>query len=380
MVLRGSATKPEEGITEIKAHLATAKQYLQQIDRELSQKRQSVAEDLRETIDKTIDTSISKEQIAESLRVLTKRLDELEGKRDEVQKEVSILSEEMSRTLKQLLAGGLAGATARSVVAPIDRTKILIQTQHLSQAGAVKYNGVFHTLQTVAREEGIRKLWRGNGTNCIRIFPYASIQFWSYDYFKGIIMDNSENFGVPQRLMAGSLAGMSAALATYPLDVIRIRLAVQPELTGFINSCKSVYSENGVISFYKGVRPTLLSLSPFIAINFCCFDTLKTNLIPDQTKAPNPLLVLSLGAASGIFAQTICYPLDTVRRRMQMKGNKYSSIYNAFSTIIKEETWRGMYKGIVPNAIKVVPNNGIRFMAYTYICRMLGVPPRKKKR
>lgn len=380
MVLRGSATKPEEGLPELRDALKTAKQYLGEIETELGRQRETVAEDLRTTLNESIEASVSKEQIAEALRVLTNRLDELEGKREKVKEEVSLLSEEMSRTLKQLLAGGLAGATARSVVAPIDRTKILIQTQHLSQAGATKYKGVFHTLQTVAREEGVKKLWRGNGTNCIRIFPYASIQFWSYDFFKGKIMDRSDSFGVPQRLMAGSLAGMSAALATYPLDVIRIRLAVQPELTGFVDSAKSVYAENGVISFYKGARPTLLSLSPFIAINFCCFDTLKSTFIPDQTKAPNPLLILSLGAASGIFAQTICYPLDTVRRRMQMKGNKYSSIYNAFSTIIKEETWRGMYKGIVPNAIKVVPNNGIRFMAYTYICRMLGVPPRKKKR
>merc|ERR1719336_3077639 len=173
---------------------------------------------------------------------------------------------------------------------------------------------------------------------------------------------------------------MTAASMTYPLDVIRIRLATQPELTGFIDSSRSIFAENGVRAFYKGMAPTLLSLSPFIAINFCTFDSLKTRFVPETEKTPNPLIILSLGAASGIFAQSICYPLDTVRRRMQMKGNKYTSIYNAFSTIIKEETWRGLYKGMVPNAIKVVPNNGIRFMAYTYICRWLGVPPRKKKR
>lgn len=337
-------------------------------------------QDLRSTLGEVEEPNVTKSQIAEALRVLTQRLDELEGEQKKAQEKVSLLSDEMSRTLKQLLAGGLAGATARTIVAPIDRTKILIQTQHLSQGGKTKYKGVFHTLQTVIKEEGMRKLWRGNGTNCIRIFPYASIQFWSYDYFKGKIMDRSTNFGVPQRLASGSLAGMTAALATYPLDVIRIRLAVQPELNGFVDSAKSVYAENGFWSFYKGCRPTLLSLSPFIAINFCTFDTLKTKFVPEDVATPNPLFILSLGAASGIFAQSICYPLDTVRRRMQMKGTKYTSIYNAFSTIIKEESFQGLYKGMVPNAIKVVPNNGIRFMAYTYICRMLGVPPRKKKR
>jgi len=376
MVLRGSNIKPDDTLPEIREALRTAKTYLGQIEDELSKQRVAVTDDLRTTI----ESSVSKEEIAASLRVLTKRLDELEGEKQKAEQKVTFLSEEMDRTIKQLLAGGLAGATARTTVAPIDRTKILIQTQHLAQAGATKYKGVLGTLQTVMREEGVRKLWRGNGTNCIRIFPYASIQFWSYDFYKGKIMDNSTEFGVPQRLGAGALAGMTAALATYPLDVIRIRLAVQPELKGFVDSAKSVWAENGMKSMYKGARPTVLSLSTFIAINFCTFDTLKTKFASDESKTPNPLVILSLGAASGIFAQTICYPLDTVRRRMQLKGTKYTGIANAFTTILKEETWQGLYKGITPNAIKVVPNNGIRFMAYTYICRALGVPPRKKKR
>lgn len=375
MVLRGSNIHPEKGVQDLKQDLATARAYLSQTETELQEQRSHVSADLKD-----IEYEyVSKAEMAEALRALTLRLEELEGRRVEAKKQVFELSHEMSRTLKQLLAGGMAGATARSIVAPIDRTKILLQTQHLTMKGGVKYTGIFNCFQTVVREEGFRKLWRGNGTNCIRIFPYASLQFWSYDFYKGKIMDRSENFGILQRLQAGSMAGATAASITYPLDVIRIRLAVQPELKGFGDSVRSIWAENGVRAMYKGFVPTLLSLSPFIAINFCTFDQLKTTFIKDQSAAPNPLLILSLGAASGIFAQTICYPLDTVRRRMQLKGTKYTGVPNAFITIFREESMRGFYKGIVPNAVKVVPNNGIRFLAYTYFCRMLGVPPRKKK-
>jgi len=374
MVLRGSSIKPEEGVQDLQKALVTARQYLQQTEMELQKQRVTVAHDLKDMEEKYV----SKAEMANALRVLTGRLEALEGQREFAEKKVFQISDELQRTLKQLLAGGMAGGTARTFVAPIDRTKILIQTQHLTQTGT-KYTGIVQCIQTIIKEEGLKKLWRGNGTNCIRIFPYASLQFWSYDFYKGKIMERSSNFGIIQRLQAGSLAGMTAASLTYPLDVIRIRLAVQPELKGFIDSAKSVWAENGVRSMYKGFVPTLLSLSPFIAINFCTFDQLKSTFIKDETKAPNPLMILSLGAASGIFAQTICYPLDTVRRRMQLKGTNYTSVPNAFATIFKQETIWGFYKGIIPNAVKVVPNNGIRFLAYTYFCHMMGVPPRKKK-
>lgn len=375
MVLRGSNIHPEGRVQDLQQALHDARELLDRTETELQEQREHVSSDLKEMQ----ADYVTKTEMANAIRALTLRLEELETKRVEAKKQVFELSTEMTRTLKQLLAGGMAGATARTIVAPIDRTKILLQTQHLTQAGGVKYTGIFNCFQTIVREEGLRKLWRGNGTNCIRIFPYASLQFWSYDFYKGKIMENSENFGVLQRLQAGSMAGMTAASLTYPLDVIRIRLAVQPELKGFGDSVRSIWAENGIRSMYKGFVPTLLSLSPFIAINFCTFDQLKSTFIQDQSKAPNPLLILSLGAASGIFAQTICYPLDTVRRRMQLKGTKYTGVPNAFATILKEESIWGFYKGIVPNAVKVVPNNGIRFLAYTQFCYMLGVPPRKKK-
>lgn len=124
-------------------------------------------------------------------------------------------------------------------------------------------------------------------------------------------------------------------------------------------------------TFYKGYVPAMLSLSPFIAINFATMDTLKTwyfgeekSLSKKELQKRNPFAILGLGAVAGIVAQTCCYPLDTVRRRMQLKGNNYSGTINAFSTILKDEGALGFYKGMSANALKVVPNNAIRFAAF----------------
>ena len=96
---------------------------------------------------------------------------------------------------------------------------------------------------------------------------------------------------------------------------------------------------------------------------------------PKEISAP---ITLSLGALAGLTAQTFCFPLDTVRRRMQMEGTAYKSTFDAFRTILRVEGARGFYKGMLPNAVKIVPNNGIRFLAFDFFTRMFGVEKRKR--
>jgi len=88
-----------------------------------------------------------------------------------------------------------------------------------------------------------------------------------------------------------------------------------------------------------------------------------------EGKRPSTLGTLGLGAAAGLFAQSVCYPLDLVRRRMQLRGKAYSSTPMAFVTIVRQEGARGLYKGMVPNAVKIIPNNAIRFLMYDMATR-----------
>jgi len=143
---------------------------------------------------------------------------------------------------------------------------------------------------------------------------------------------------------------------------------------------KNILAEGGPRAMYKGFLPTLTSLSPFIAVNFATMDTLKSNFLPENINSEivRSMYILGFGATSAIVAQSFCYPLDTVRRRMQVKGVTYKGMLDAYKTIIAKEGITGLYKGILPNTIKIVPNNGIRWLCYTYFCRFMGVEKRKK--
>jgi len=382
MVLRGSETLPDGGhYGDITADLRRAMKALEVAEERLTAQPMSVPEAFR----MDAEAFVTKDEFMKHLQLLNHRL-ELFDQRIAAELEVKTLSTEWQRSLKQLFCGGMAGAFSRSIVAPIDRVKILLQTQAVAAGmGADKYGGITGTLRTVVQEEGVKMLWRGNGTNCIRIMPYASLQFWSYDYYKGMIMRNmSGEFGLLQRFQSGAMAGITAASLTYPLDLIRIRLATNrdPAVAGFLTQGKSIVKEGGsLLALYRGFVPTLTSLGPFIAINFAVFDTIKTNMMPAEinSEIARAMYILAFGATSALISQSICYPLDTVRRRMQVKGSTYTSMANAYSTIISKEGFFGLYRGLLPNTIKIVPNNGLRWLFYTNLCRMLDVEPRKKK-
>ena len=260
-----------------------------------------------------------------------------------------------SRKISERLAtGGMSGVIARSVVAPLDRVKILLQTGPVTGKGGLDLPAVVRGIS----DEGLfRGFWKGNATNCIRVFPHTAVQFSVFETCKNLDLTGHR---VADRLIPGAVAGASAATITQPLDVVRVRLQTQRLIGGFCDAAKHVYAEAGVRSFYKGYGATLVSICPYISINFATFESMKNSYLFGKGTVAN----LMMGGASGLFAQTVCFPLDTVRRRMQVSGRVYSSVGHAVRTIYRKEGVFGFYRGLTVNAMKVVPNNALRFAAF----------------
>ncbi|KAK3825409.1 MAG: mitochondrial carrier domain-containing protein [Benniella sp.] len=284
-----------------------------------------------------------------------------------------------STTVKHLIAGGVAGAVSRTVVSPLERMKILFQVQGPEPAN---YQGVIPTLRKMWVEEGFVGFMRGNGTNVIRIVPYSAVQFASYEQFKKLLMEpGKKDLDTPRRLSAGALAGLTSVACTYPLDIVRTRLSIQSAqvantkeaqaaLPGIWRTMVIIYTkEGGVIGLYRGLGPTLLGVAPYVALNFQAYEVLRAYLTPPGETSPSISRKLACGALAGSFAQTVTYPLDVLRRRMQVTqmdgvSYKYSSTWDGVKKIIKHEGVRGLYKGMVPNYLKVAPAISISFVAY----------------
>jgi solute carrier family 25 (mitochondrial phosphate transporter), member 23/24/25/41 len=278
------------------------------------------------------------------------------------------------------IAGGAAGAMARTATAPLDRIKLLFQVQAVPSAGtsSTAYTGVWQATTKIFSEEGVAAFWKGNGTNIIRIFPYSAAQLMSNDQYKRLLANPDGELTVPRRLVAGACAGMTATALTHPLDTVRLRLALPNSgYNGMTHAFMTMVRAEGVVSLYKGLVPTLVGIAPYAALNFASYDMLKRWAYAGEGKKQSPAANLLLGGAAGTLAATVCYPLDTIRRRMQMKGRMYASQADAFATIWRTEGRRGFYRGWVANTIKVVPQNAIRFVTYEALKKAMGVKKAK---
>ena len=281
---------------------------------------------------------------------------------------------------RMFIAGGTAGAVARTASAPLDRIKLLFQVQAVPSSGttATAYTGVWQAASKILKEEGFAAFWKGNGTNIIRIFPYSAGQLMSNDQYKRILANADGELTVPRRLVAGACAGMTATALTHPLDTVRLRLALPNSgYSGMGNAFTMMVRHEGAVSLYKGLVPTLVGIAPYAALNFASYDMLKRKFYEGQNTKQNPVANLGLGGLAGTVAATVCYPLDTIRRRMQMRGQMYRNQADAFVTIWKKEGVVGFYRGWAANTIKVVPQNAIRFVTYEMLKGLLGVKKAK---
>jgi len=283
-------------------------------------------------------------------------------------------------SLKHLFAGGMAGALSRTAVSPLERLKIIFQVQPTHTQ--TKYTGVIQSLTLIRKEEGLIGYFKGNGTNVIRIFPYSAVQFAAYEWFaKWLLPPGQADLTPMLRLTAGGLAGLTSVIATYPLDLVRTRLSVQTEqdlkYKGIIDACSIIFKTEGIFAFYKGLSSTLMGVAPYVGLNFMVYETLKAFVKKNVQSEPSTVQLLSCGGISGAIAQTITYPFDVLRRKMQMQGfssdhQVYLNTWDCIKTTWRTQSFGGFYKGLIPNYLKVVPSISITFVVYENVKKWIG--------
>ena len=277
-------------------------------------------------------------------------------------------------------AGGVAGAVSRTVVSPLERLKILYQVQ---DAGRNEYKmSIAKALRKMYRDEGWRGFMRGNGTNCVRIVPYSAVQFSSYNVYKRFAAPSpGADLDPIRRLICGGFAGVTSVTFTYPLDIVRTRLSIQSasfatlgkqqgKLPGMWQTMVTMYkTEGGILGLYRGIIPTVAGVAPYVGLNFMVYESVRSYFTYPGEQNPAWYRKLAAGAISGAVAQTCTYPFDVLRRRFQINsmsgmGYQYKSIWDAIRRIVAREGVAGLYKGIMPNLLKVAPSMASSWLSF----------------
>jgi solute carrier family 25 phosphate transporter 23/24/25/41 len=226
--------------------------------------------------------------------------------------------------MDNFIIGGIAAIISRTATAPLEIIRIQQQNKYMRQS-----------ILTTYQREGIRSLFKGNGLNCVRIFPQNAISYGLYEAMK-------------PNPFAATIAGTISILAIYPIENLRSRFSLQSVQYNTIRNIR-------IQSLYGGLMTSLIGYATFTTINYNLYDTLKHH-------------TSIAGGLSGMLAVSITYPTDIIRRRQQLQGfhpsvPNYKSVSHLIQTMYRTEGGlKAFYQGSAITILKMFPTMYINFL------------------
>ncbi|KAL9376252.1 hypothetical protein Peur_030372 [Populus x canadensis] len=276
-------------------------------------------------------------------------------------------------SLRRLISGGIAGAISRTAVAPLEtiRTHLMVGSSGHSTTEVFK---------NIMQTDGWKGLFRGNLVNVIRVAPSKAIELLAYDTVNKKLSPapgEQPKLPIPASLIAGACAGVSSTLCMYPLELVKTRLTIQRDVyNGIVHAFLKILREEGPGELYRGLAPSLIGVIPYAATNYFAYDTLRKAYRKyfKQEKIGN-IETLLIGSAAGAVSSSATFPLEVARKHMQvgaLSGRQvYKNVIHALACILEQEGIQGLYKGLGPSCMKLVPAAGISFMCYEACKRIL---------
>ncbi|XP_037112501.1 mitochondrial thiamine pyrophosphate carrier [Syngnathus acus] len=290
------------------------------------------------------------------------------------------------------LAGSAAGMVTRALISPLDVIKIRFQLQIESlssrRAGG-KYWGLFQAARCIRREEGLPAFWKGHVPAQLLSICYGAVQFATFEFLTKAVHDmtpfNSQMSGV--HFFCGGLAACSATVACQPLDTLRTRFAAQGEPKLYRNltdGVRTMWRSGGALTFYRGLSPMLIGVFPYAGLQFFFYNVFKRLLAapPSAGKSGENLRTLLCGSGAGMISKTVTYPLDLLKKRLQVAGfeearvhfgqvRRYRGLADCVAQIAKEEGVPGFFKGLSPSLLKAALSTGFTFFCYELFLKVL---------
>lgn len=301
-----------------------------------------------------------------------------------------------------VIAGATAGLVSRFCIAPLDVLKIRLQLQYHSlsdplssprSAGTLRTpSGVLHVARDILKHEGITGFWKGNVPAEGLYLSYGAVQFLAYRSTTQALDALAEREGLAWRLpgaaksfIAGAVAGTAATTVTYPLDLLRTRFAAQGTekvYTGLVASIRDITKHEGYMGFFRGLRAGIAQIVPYMGLFFALYEGFKPAFADVHLPFGSGDAVA--GITASILSKSAVFPLDTVRKRLQVQGPTRSrylggakipvydrGVFGTMAMIISREGTKGLYRGLGVSLVKAAPASAVTMWTYERVLHLM---------
>ncbi|XP_042627761.1 solute carrier family 25 member 36-A-like isoform X2 [Cyprinus carpio] len=239
----------------------------------------------------------------------------------------------------------------------------------------------------ILEKEGPRSLFRGLGPNLIGVAPSRAIYFAAYSSSKERLNCVLEPNSTQVHMMSAGIAGFTAITATNPIWLIKTRLQLDARKRGerrmnAFECVRRVYQTDGLRGFYRGMSASYAGISETV-IHFVIYESIKRRLLDakaashmdgaeDTAKDASDFMGMMLAAAtSKTCATCIAYPHEVIRTRLREEGTKYRSFFQSLSLVIREESYRALYRGLTTHVVRQIPNTAVMMCTYEFVVYLL---------
>lgn len=273
--------------------------------------------------------------------------------------------------LTDFAIGGVSTAVTQSILSPIERIQLIFMTKSTNPAfiRSQKKLTIKRCVERIFRKEGLKAFWRGNTSIVARSLPSTALNFSLKNFYQGLFTKiysrkKKEELGfwveITKNLLSGGLAGSTSLMLTYPLDMLRVRMAVdmgpvEKRKYSTVGDCfRKISKTEGIRGFYKGMGVAVAGGFLYRALVFGLYDTFKGNFDGDILK--KYIIAQSFSSIAGF----VTYPLYTIRTRLMVQEssqesrkikNLYRGAFDCFKKIVKKEGFRGLFGGYTMNLL-----------------------------
>lgn len=281
-----------------------------------------------------------------------------------------------------LVAGVVGGTVSTLMLHPFDLIKVRFAVNDGHSGFTPHYTGSIDAVRKIVKSEGVSGLYRGVVPNVLGSGASWGFYFLLYNCLKTWMQDGNTTKALSPwvHTFAAVNAGVITLVMTNPIWVVKTRLCLQygedhhlsdsKKYTGTMDALRKIHKTEGIKGLYKGLTPGLFGVSHG-TLQFVAYEEMKTQYNLFKNNPVNGKLgtmeYIVFATISKLIAATVTYPYQVIRARLQDQHHHYKGPLHCIRNIFKYEGWRGFYKGLSVNLLKVTPATVLTFVVYEHI-------------